>query len=151
MPLLVLFLVIGLEIWGLLQLIERIGAVPVLAWVVLTAVGGLWLIRRTGLHAVRRIQIATQRGFLPPADVLSDLLVLLAGLLLLTPGLLFDLIGISLIAGQGLRQRLAGRIQSGIARARPELRSPVILEGEYRDLTPEAKHSTAARTAPRRR
>ena len=46
--------------------------------------------------------------------------------------LISDVIGATLVLGGSLRERLAGRLQSGIAKARPDLRRPVILEGEYK-------------------
>lgn len=135
MPILILFCFIAGEIWLLLTLIERFGAVLVLAWVILSGVLGIWLIRRTGLKVVRRIQMSAAQGELPAAPMLADLLLLIAGLLFLMPGIVFDLVAVSVLASAGLRGRLATKLQAGMAQARPDLRTPVLLEGEYREIT----------------
>jgi len=50
---------------------------------------------------------------------------------LVLPGFLSDLVGLSLLLF-GLRKRLAMRLGEGMAKARPDLKQPVTLEGQYR-------------------
>lgn len=132
MPLLMLFIFVATEIWILVELVNRLGPGPVFGWIFLTGLFGLWTIKHTGLQALRRVQMATAQGELPSASPLADLMKLVGGLMFFLPGILSDLIGATLVLGGSLRQRLAGRIQTGIAKARPDLRRPVILEGEYK-------------------
>lgn len=98
----------------------------------LTGLLGVWTIKHTGLNALRKVQIAAAQGELPQASPLADLMKLVGGLMFLLPGVISDVIGATLVLGGSLRERLAGRLQSGIAKARPDLRRPVILEGEYK-------------------
>lgn len=132
MPLLMLFVFVATEIWLLVELVNRFGAGPIFGWIFLTGLFGVWTIKHTGLNALRKVQIAASQGELPSASPLADLMKLVGGLMFLLPGVISDVIGATLVLGGSLRERLAGRLQSGIAKARPDLRRPVILEGEYK-------------------
>lgn len=132
MPLLMLFVFVATEIWLLVELVNRFGAGPIFGWIFLTGLLGVWTIKHTGLNALRKVQIAAAQGELPQALPLADLMKLVGGLMFLLPGVISDVIGATLVLGGSLRERLAGRLQSGIAKARPDLRRPVILEGEYK-------------------
>lgn len=134
MPLLLFILLVAVEIALLVGLVDALGIVPVILWIVCSGVFGVWLIRRTGLNTLARLQQAQGQGELPAAAVFADLLLLAAGLMFLLPGLLFDLVGFALLLGAGLRHRLASRLQRGMAQRHPELRRPVTLEGEYTEL-----------------
>lgn len=68
-----------------------------LALVILTGVGGAWLVRHQGWRALRRIQAEVQAGHLPGDALVDGLLILVAGILLLTPGVLTDLAAIGLL------------------------------------------------------
>lgn len=132
MPLIiVLILWIGLEAWLISRLAERIGGGDVLLLLLAAAVGGLALIRRQGLRTVRELRLAAQRGELPGPVLLEGLVVIMAGVLLLLPGLVSDALALSVLL-LGARRSLAQRLGEGIARARPDLKKPVTLEGEYK-------------------
>lgn len=133
MPLLVLAGFIGLETWGIIQAIHRFGGGPVLLWLLGAAMAGVWVIAHGGVTAIRRIQAAVQRGELPAAEVFSGLINVFAGLLLILPGFVTDIIAISLlIAGGGIRKRLGEKLSMQVAQARPDLKQPVTLDGEFR-------------------
>ena len=132
MPLLILLLLLVCEISLLVSLVDAIGVIPTVLWILFSGVLGLWLIRRTGLSVMRRMQEATARGELPTTDLLGDMLLLLAGVLFLLPGVLLDLFAFGVLALGGLRFWLAGKVQQRMHRAQPQVRMPVTLEGEYR-------------------
>jgi UPF0716 protein FxsA len=71
--------------------------------IVATGVLGGWLARREGLRALRRIQNQLGEGQLPGAAMLDGLLILIAGALLLTPGIITDAVGLLLLAPPGRR------------------------------------------------
>lgn len=131
MPLLLLVGWIVLESWLVVRAVDLVGGLPVTLWLLAAAAAGVLLIRQQGLRCVREMQLATARGELPTLPLLEGLVVLVAGLLLIVPGFLTDAVGASLLL-LGLRKRLAVRLGDGIAKARPDLRQPVTLEGEYR-------------------
>lgn len=62
-----------------------------------TGVLGAWLANTQGLSVYRRIQEEVSQGRMPTDSLLDGVLILLAGLLLITPGVLTDLTGIALM------------------------------------------------------
>ena len=96
--LMVLFLVVPiLELALLMILADYTDWKFALALVILTGVSGAWLVRHQGWRALRRIQSEIQTGHLPADALIDGLLVLIAGILLLTPGILTDLAAIGLL------------------------------------------------------
>ena len=88
----------AVETYLLVQIGAAIGAAGTVALILLTGAVGSWMTKREGLSVFRQIQEDAQRG-IPPADTLIEgLLVLIGGVLLITPGVLTDLVGFSLIA-----------------------------------------------------
>ncbi len=65
--------------------------------VILTGVAGAWLARREGLRCWRSVQREISQGRLPADSLLDGLLILLAGALLVTPGVLTDCVGFALL------------------------------------------------------
>jgi len=131
MRLLLLAAFLFLESWLLVKTGRLVGVMPVIAWVLATACFGIWVIQRQGISTLRRVQEAAARQELPTDALLEGLIVLIAGLLLISPGLIGDLAGITLLIA-GLRRGLAQRLGAGISQARPDLKKPVTLEGEFR-------------------
>ncbi len=89
---------IFIEVGGL------IGPLPTIALVIAIAIGGTWLLRRQGLGAFQRAQAAINRGEMPVADVMDGFVLIFAALLMVTPGLLTDAIGLLLLI-PALRRR----------------------------------------------
>ena len=73
-----------------------IGPVATVAVVVLTALLGLLLVRAEGRHTLRKIQRKLARGEPPTDELLDGAFLLVAGTLMLTPGLITDLLGLLL-------------------------------------------------------
>jgi UPF0716 protein FxsA len=69
---------------------------PVL-FVIITGIVGAWLIRIQGTAAYRRIQEELRSGRMPNESLLDGAMILVGGILLITPGVLTDLIGIALL------------------------------------------------------
>lgn len=74
-----------------------IGPAATVAVVVLTALIGLLLVRAEGRHTIRKIQRKLARGDPPTDELLDGALLLVAGALMLTPGLVTDLLGLVLV------------------------------------------------------
>jgi UPF0716 protein FxsA len=64
---------------------------------VLISLVGIWLSKRAGLGAARRIREASEEGRVPSREVADGALILLAGLLLLVPGFVTDIFGAALL------------------------------------------------------
>jgi UPF0716 protein FxsA len=75
----------------------EIGPVLTVLVVVLTALLGMLLVRAEGRHTVRKIQQKLAEGEIPTDELLDGGLLLVAGALTLTPGLVTDALGIILV------------------------------------------------------
>lgn len=96
--LLLLFTTVPLvELALLLWIGARIGVLPTVVLILVTGVAGAALARHQGLAAWRRFQRALAEGRLPGREVVEGLLILLAGAVLLTPGVLTDAAGFLLL------------------------------------------------------
>jgi UPF0716 protein FxsA len=86
-----------IEIALFIQVGGAIGLWPTLAIVVLTALAGTILVRVQGLQALARLQASLEQGGDPVPPIAHGALILVAGLLLLTPGFFTDTLGLALL------------------------------------------------------
>lgn len=100
--------------WGLLLVLALL-VVPLLEVVAIIGVGrviggwptfflllaesalGAWLVRREGARSWRALSLALRTGRMPSRELADAALVLVGGVLLLTPGFLTDLVGFAFI------------------------------------------------------
>ncbi|WP_022836562.1 FxsA family protein [Salisaeta longa] len=93
--LLFLFLTVpAVELALLLQIGQRIGFWPTVGIIVVTGVVGSYLAKREGLAAWKRLNDKLGRGGLPGRELMDGVIILMAGALLLTPGVLTDVVGL---------------------------------------------------------
>lgn len=85
------------ELTLLVRLGGTIGFLPTLAICLLTGMIGASLARSQGLSVLRRIQTMSAQGQLPTRELLEGVMILLAGVVLITPGFLTDIFGILLL------------------------------------------------------
>ncbi len=98
MPLLILFIMIPIiEIGLFIKVGGFIGLWPTLAIVILTAIIGTNMLRTQGLSTLARLQSTLQTGENPVDPIVHGALILLSGVLLLTPGFFTDSIGFLLL------------------------------------------------------
>ncbi len=96
--LLVLLLIVPVvELYVIVAVAGSIGLLPTLALLVVISVAGSWLVRREGLGVYRRCRQLWASRQNPTDDLLDGLLVLVAGLMLLTPGFVTDALGLLLL------------------------------------------------------
>ncbi len=95
LPLLLLVLPFA-EIAAFIFVGSRIGVLSTLGLVVLSVIAGALLLRVQGLGAMRRMQMATERGEVPARELVHGMMIALAGLLLIVPGFLTDIVGLLL-------------------------------------------------------
>ncbi len=133
--LLLVLLVPVAEVWLLVTIGERIGFGATLALVVGSAVLGVWLARREGVAAWRRVQARLAAGALPGPELVDGLVVLLAAALLVAPGVLTDaagLLGLFPPTRALARRALVRRFERGIASGTIRVATP----GTPLDATP---------------
>lgn len=85
------------EIYVLVSVGGVIGTLPTVALVLLTALAGAHLARMQGLAVMMRIRENLAQGFMPAEELLDGLLIFLAGMTLLTPGFLTDIMGLLIL------------------------------------------------------
>ena len=96
--LLILFTVVPLvELALLIKLGDAIGLWPTITIVIATGVLGAALARSQGTRTVGAIRAQLAEGRAPTEGLINGLLILVGGVVLLTPGLLTDILGFSLL------------------------------------------------------
>ncbi len=96
--LLVVFTVVPLlELYLLVLLGGVMGFGGTVALVLATGLLGAWLAKRAGLQVLRQWRQALAEMRMPEEGVLGGVLVLLGGALLITPGVLTDVVGLLLL------------------------------------------------------
>ena len=112
---LILFITIPLvEIILLIWVSTRTHWSSTLMLVILTGAWGAYLAKSQGYSILVRIQAETAAGRVPTAELIDGLLVLIGGIVLLTPGLLTDLVGFSLMV-PGFRAIIRERVKKKFA------------------------------------
>jgi len=89
----IFILVPVVEIVLLMELGRQIGFLATLAVIISTGCLGACLVRSQGLAVLRQIRAAISEGRLPSVLLVDSVIILLAALVLLTPGILTDVIG----------------------------------------------------------
>lgn len=92
--LLALFLLLpAVELALLIQVDKLIGFWPTIGLIVVTGVVGSFLARREGLSVWRQLTQRLEERGLPAQEVIDGVIILVAGALLITPGVLTDAVG----------------------------------------------------------
>ena len=86
-----------IEIYLLIEIGSMFGALTAVTLVILTGFLGAFLARMQGLQTLYRIQNSLREGRMPSGELLDALLIVIAGLVLLTPGFLTDSAGFLLL------------------------------------------------------
>jgi len=106
-----------LELALLIQLGQVVGVPLTLALVISTGVAGAWMARLEGLKTLWALQSELAQGRLPTQSILDGLAILVGGALLLTPGILTDIIGFSLLlppSRRVIQWRVRARLEKSI-------------------------------------
>lgn len=123
--LLAAFVIVPLiELVLLIRVGQWIGLLPTVLLVIATGVLGAALARREGMRTLLQIQADLRSGRFPVGRLLDGVLILFAGALLLTPGVLTDVIGLGLLfpASRGwLKALVAGRVRRMVEAGRADL------------------------------
>ncbi len=86
-----------LEIAVFIEAGAIIGLWPTIGLVVLTAIAGTALLRQQGLATLARAQTSLENNRLPVNEMFDGLCLLIAGIVLLTPGFVTDAVGLLLL------------------------------------------------------
>ncbi|MFC4776385.1 FxsA family protein [Paenibacillus sp. GCM10023252] len=96
--LLAAFLIIPtIELWGILQVGDWLGGWTTFLILILISVTGAYLSLAEGRKVWASAQLQMQQGQIPGRTMLDGLCILVGGILLLFPGFITDLIGITFL------------------------------------------------------
>ena len=145
--LLLLFIVVpAAELALLIEIGGRIGTVATLSLIVVTGVVGATLANQQGIRTLRAIQERLEQGQLPADALLDGVIILVAGALLVTPGILTDVVGFLCLV-PAARSVVKGTLQRRFERAVAEQRIHMVggpfdgvgPRGPIYDVTPKPK------------
>ncbi|HEY4377996.1 MAG TPA: FxsA family protein [Acidimicrobiales bacterium] len=105
------------EIYVIVQVSHVIGGWDTIGLLVAESLFGAWLLKRQGLYALRRVTEALDQGRVPGRELVDGFLVMTAGVLMITPGFLTDLVGFLLLLPPSravVRKVLIQRFQRGV-------------------------------------
>ena len=135
---LLLLLVPLVEIYFLIEVGKVIGAIPTIALVVFTALLGAMLLRFQGWTTLQRTRMSMARGQVPALEMMEGVLLVFAGILLLTPGFFTDAAGFLLLVPPLRRALIRWFLSRSDLRppgppggGEPGRRGPYTIEGEY--------------------
>jgi len=116
--LLLLFILVPIaELALLIEIGKRLGLPATLALIVVTGALGATLARRQGLSVLASIRSETEAGRLPAGQLVDGAIILVAGAVLMTPGVLTDAFGFFCLFPPGrkrLRKYLSRRFESAV-------------------------------------
>ncbi len=85
------------EIAVMVKVAEWIGTGQMIALLLSVSIVGLWIVKRQGTGALRRIRAELDAGRVPGAHLVDGGLLLTAGFLLVVPGFITDALGLLLL------------------------------------------------------
>ncbi len=110
----VLFIIIPvIEIAVIMQVGNLLGIWPTVAIVILSAWLGAKYVRQQGLATMQNVQMKMAQGEMPSNEIVTGLMLLVAGVLLVTPGFVTDILGLSLLI-PSVRTAIAMHVQKHI-------------------------------------
>ncbi len=84
------------EIAGFVVVGRALGLWWTLGLVIMTGLLGAFLMRQQGLHLLKKLSQESQQGQVPASSVIDGAMIVVAGILLLLPGFVTDIVGIAL-------------------------------------------------------
>jgi UPF0716 protein FxsA len=110
----VLFIIIPIiEISVLMQVGELLGMWPTIGIVILSAWVGAKYVRQQGIATLQLVQAKMEQGEMPSSEIVTGLMLLVAGVLLVTPGFVTDIFGLSLLV-PSVRAVISASVQKHI-------------------------------------
>lgn len=86
-----------IELYVIVQVGENIGILPTIALLIAVSAVGTSLIKREGLKVYKEFVAAIQRGEEPAEQLVHGVCLLAAGVLMLAPGFISDIVSITLL------------------------------------------------------
>ena len=85
-----------IEIAIFISIGTKIGILNTISIILVTALVGIFLVRRKGMNLLFNAQKNMMQGIMPTEEIKGGIFLLISGLLLITPGFFTDFIGFSM-------------------------------------------------------
>ncbi len=121
---LLLFSIPVLEAVVIVKLAETFGLGRALILIFVTGIVGIGLARSQGFAVVHKIRQDTAAGRMPAPRMIDGVMILVAGALLVTPGLITDVVGFSLLVPgirHFIRQAMRARVEKWLRDGNPNI------------------------------
>ena len=114
-----------LEIFVLVKVGGFVGPWPTIGLVVITALIGSALVRSQGVQLVQQLQKRIAQGEMPGQQLIEGVMLLMTGVLLVTPGFVTDFCGLLLLQPK-IREKIAKLVLSNV-----KINPNVSMSGHY--------------------
>ena len=144
-----LFIAIPLiELWLLVEIGQMFGGLVTIGLVILTGAVGVTLAKQQGMNTIARLRHDVGAGRFPADSLVDGLMILLAALVLITPGVLTDVVGFLFLIPR-FRDLVKRLVRQNLERVMRDPRSgvTVMMGGNSRVTGPgEVKNVTPSKT-----
>ncbi len=86
-----------IELYLLIKVGAVIGGFNTILLVLATSFAGAWIARMQGMNTMFKVKTSLDQGIMPAEELMDAVIILVAGIVLITPGLLTDLFGLMLL------------------------------------------------------
>ncbi len=85
------------ELYLLIKVGTVIGGMNTILLVIISGFLGAWLARLEGMNTLFKLKMNLQQGIMPAEELLDAVIIFIAGVVLITPGFITDIIGLFLL------------------------------------------------------
>ncbi len=86
-----------LELYLLIKVGTVLGGVNTILLVIISGFLGAWLARLEGMNTLVKLRANLQQGLMPAEELLDAVIIFIAGVVLITPGFITDILGLLLL------------------------------------------------------
>ncbi len=86
-----------IELYLLIKIGTILGGFNTILLVILTGFLGAWLARMEGMNTMMRLRTNLNQGLMPAEELIDAVIIFVAGIVLITPGLITDIFGLLLL------------------------------------------------------
>ncbi len=86
-----------IELYLLIKIGSVVGGLNTILLVITTGFIGAWLARMEGMNTMMKLRMNLQQGLMPAEELLDAVIIFVAGVVLITPGLITDVFGLLLL------------------------------------------------------
>jgi UPF0716 protein FxsA len=143
-----LFIIVPIiEISVLMQVGEWLGAWPTVAIVIVTAWLGAKNVRQQGIATLNSVQTKMAQGQMPSDEIVTGLLLLVAGVTLITPGFVTDAFGLLLLVPY-VRKALVAVVQKHMVSVNTQQSSFGFHNQQFHQESPFEQSNSEQRQSP---